>query len=277
MVKCTLCGQEHHGKTILSCPNLPQYVPTTTPFKRLPTSVCKVCLSQTGQQAPCCHEHLQVATIVCPKSQQHPMLCSKCPMAHKALREYLQKFHDHKIGVLNILKFNKKNMQGKAMSNVAKITSYHNLLTVNGCKIGTSVCPSEMLTIRLRNGCTTKLWVLYDSGSQHSLANRSTHPLITSSRSSGHPIQLSTITGDSCKNRQVVTLTLNKDTSIEALLVDSLNISHGSLKLPNEWTRYRGNWCDMIPQDSDVDAQLLIGSDTPRLHPGMLWTSTEDS
>ena len=64
-----------------------------------------------------------------------------------------------------------------------------------------------------------------------------------------------------------MTLTLNKETSIEALLVDSLNISHGSLKLPNEWTRYRGNWCDMIPQDSPVEAQLLIGSDTPRLHP----------
>ena len=50
-------------------------------------------------------------------------------------------------------------------------------------------------------------------------------------------------------------------------MVDELNVHHGNVELPAQWSQFKKNWCEEVPEHRTIDAQVLLGSDIPRLHP----------
>ena len=135
-----------------------------------------------------------------------------------------------------------------AVTNVASYMCTENMVQINRCKVGTSQCPSEIISVSLKDGWVVKAHVFYDMGSQHSLANRAVHPLVVSKRTSGHPIQLTTVAGANTSNRQIVLVKMGHDVEIEAILVNDLNILNYNMTLPAAWNKFKANWCDAMTQ-----------------------------
>ena len=54
---------------------------------------------------------------------------------------------------------------------------------------------------------------------------------------------------------------------MKVICLESLRISEKALEIPAAWEKYRNQWLEVVNEDSQVKAQLLIGCDAMDLHP----------
>merc|ERR1712059_237358 len=139
-------------------------------------------------------------------------------------------------------------------------------MKLNDCFIGSSHCPSEIISMRKDDGTFFRVKLHYDSGASHCLANKFIKPIVVEETRSCFPIQLSTINSTTCAVRTLATIEIN-DTKFSCILVKSLHVDSFTMPIPSAWEHYRDNW---IEQDTDNDKmlpQILVGSDKATLFP----------
>ena len=140
-------------------------------------------------------------------------------------------------------------------------------MKLNECFIGKSSCPAEIITITIKDGSLFRVKVNYDNGLQHTLANKAVHPLVISTRKSECPIELQTVTSMSACICEILTVKLSDSQNVKAILVTDLSINTFNMTIPDEWSQYKSNWCDTVTSESNIDAEILLGSTTACLHP----------
>ena len=91
--------------------------------------------------------------------------------------------------------------------------------------------------------------------------------MVTNKRLSEFPIELTTVTGVSVSPRQIATIKLADTQQIKVILVTDLSVDTYNMPLLKEWLGFKSHWCEQITQNSNVDAQILLGSDQAKLHP----------
>ena len=99
------------------------------------------------------------------------------------------------------------------------------------------------------------------------MVNQAVHPLVTNQRVSEYPIELATVTGVSVSPYQIATIKLADTQQIEVILVTDLSVDTYNMPLPKEWLGFKSHWYEQITQNSNVNAQILLGSDQAKLHP----------
>ena len=55
--------------------------------------------------------------------------------------------------------------------------------------------------------------------------------------------------------------------SVEAFIVDTLAVETFNMVVPQEWEKYKKDWCDEVPPGRRNDAQILLAGDRALLHP----------
>ena len=60
------------------------------------------------------------------------------------------------------------------------------------------------------------------------------------------PIELATVTGSTSKLWEIATIKVNNNQKIEAILVADLSVESFNMSLPQEWMKFKDNWCNII-------------------------------
>ena len=141
---CLIC-KATHAQTLLSCPQLPQYIPDAKSFKKLPPSICQICLNCNGKKSPACHEKIATAHYTCKVSKKSILLCEQCT-EHKPLHNWMKSFHNPSMGLKNMSLYRQSKT---AVTNAASYKCSENIIKINKCHIGQSQCPTEVLAICL--------------------------------------------------------------------------------------------------------------------------------
>ena len=261
--KCGVCHKLGHSN-LLFCEKFLTYVPhKTKKWGPLPKAACAVCLNtDTLINPPTCHR--QNPGYMCPISKKNNVIC-ECVDTHDALQNHLHAHFNPAQGYNNVKIFN----QGKGSTvnhNSMHCTISISQMTLNGCVVGKSSCPCELIEVPLPNGSIFCAELHYDGGAQHSLAAVNAHPIVLRKWISQEPITLSTLAGCSSELRQMCELKLCDGSTMEAVCVTSLEIRAVSLGTPKIWAKYASQWALPVSENR-VYAQILVGADCPALHP----------
>jgi hypothetical protein len=208
--------------------------------------------------------------IVCEQTNINRLIC-KCKK-HEAQQTWFKTFYKSKEGKNNFRAWANARTKLTINTNLSTFNSEqkgpaNNNVTINGCIVGRTSCPSEILSVLKPDGNTVRVQIHYDGGSQHTLANQHVHPVVISTRMTEAPIELLTVEGNSRAKREVATIKLTDKIQLEALIMKNMNIASHNVHIPKEWEQYRENWVDNRPINGQLTAQILLRSDFTMLHP----------
>ena len=257
------------------CKDLPQYVyGTSPPPKTLPSAVCKICLTTNPELAKtkCKNHGQQTLKAVCNSGNVNFLLC---PCAkHSPQQKWFRASHDPSLGFTNIEKMKSATLSTPIRANVnsTNINPCDRYQTsLNHCPLGQAACPAEIISVPLQDGTFVPLTIMYDSGSQHSIANAACHPLVLDIRRTAVPLEFATLNGCTSKVREVVSMKIGPLKSIEAIVVKRMEISSQYVPCPKEWKQYADNWAHLPRSNSLIGAQLLLGADKATWHPTVVY------
>merc|ERR1712059_68208 len=230
---CLVCQGNH--KRLWSCPKLPTFLPEKGGnISKLPAQMCKGCLQPTKSKPPC---HRPGAHFMCTTTGFNKYLC---PCAkHDRPRAWLAKNFNPSLGWKNFT--NLKQALGAAACRTVVHKVHIGAMKINNCLIGSSHCPSEIISIRQDDGTFFRAKLHYDSGASHCLANKFVKPIVIKQSRSPLPIQLSTINSSSCAIRTLATVEIN-EIIFSCILVKNLHVDSHTMPIPRAWENYRDNW-----------------------------------
>ena len=145
-------------------------------------------------------------------------------------------------------------------------------IMVNGKEIGVSACPTEIVRVN-NKGRDYFLQIFYDEGSNVTLLNKFCSPAVISSRKSSKPVRINSVNGEDCQVRQIETIVLPGNRSIEGILVPELVLRTSSIQRPNCLSDYDGQWALQLActPGGQVPAQVLLGTDRSYLFPAAVY------
>ena len=101
--------------------------------------------------------------------------------------------------------------------------------------------------------------IIYDTGSEVSLCNYETKPIVNSAKRERKNITISTINSIQSGLMQVCKLDLKNGQTIEAIMIPNMKLQLQPQNIPNHWQGLQGTWAN---QDTyGVTAQILLGAD----------------
>ena len=107
--------------------------------------------------------------------------------------------------------------------------------------------------------------IIYDTGSEVSLCNYETGPLIVDTKRGDKKVTISTINSIQAKLRKVHKLKVKDDWSLEAIMIPKMKLCLQAQEIPDIWHELEGAWAE---QDTyGVSAQILLGADQARFFP----------
>lgn len=114
-----------------------------------------------------------------------------------------------------------------------------------------------------------KLKMHYDPGSQHTLASKAINKISNHNWKTGVHVQINTVNGSSVSKRDMAKIKLSETQEIEAFLVDEFKVEQFNMKIPDEWTKFKSDWCEPIDsaKHANIDAICLMGADNVTLMP----------
>ena len=98
-----------------------------------------------------------------------------------------------------------------------------NPIMVNRVPIGEACSPYEVIRVQTENGLFLVI-IIYDAGSEVSLCNYETGPIVSDTKRGNKKVTISTINSIQAKIRQVYNLVLNDGWSMEAIMIPSMRL-----------------------------------------------------
>ena len=139
-----------------------------------------------------------------------------------------------------------------------------NPIMVNRVPIGEACSPYEVIRVQTENGLFP-IVIIYDTGSEVSLCNYETGPIVSETKRGNKKVTISTINSIQAKIRQVYKLTLNDGWSMEAIMIPTMKLRLQAQVIPEAWQDLNGVWAD---QDTyGITAQILLGANQATLFP----------
>ena len=86
--------------------------------------------------------------------------------------------------------------------------------------------------------------IIYDTGSEVTLCNDETGPMITNTKEERMRITISTINSEQTMLKQTCKLNLNNDQTIEAVKIPNMNFRLQPQIIPNQWQDLEGAWAN---------------------------------
>ena len=131
-------------------------------------------------------------------------------------------------------------------------------ITINNIPMGDASSPYEVLQIQ-REGKLVSIVIIYDTGSEVTLCNDETGPMITNTKEEKMRIAITTINSEWTIPMQNCKLSLNNGQTIEAVKIPNMNFRLQPQIIPDQWQDLQGAWAN---QDTyGVTAQILLGAD----------------
>ena len=188
-----------------------------------------------------------------------------CPCAkHDRPRAWLAKNFNPSLGWKNFTNLK------QALGAAACRTVVHKVniggMKINNCLIGSSHCPSEIISIRQEDGTLFRAKLHYDSGASHCLANEFVKPIIIKQMRSPLPIQLSTINSTTCAIGTLATVEIN-DITFSCILVKNLHVDSCTMPIPRAWENYCDNWIEQEMTKTKCYHRSSLRSDRATLFP----------
>ena len=139
-----------------------------------------------------------------------------------------------------------------------------NPITVNKIPIGKACSPYEVIQVQTEAGIFP-IVIIYDTGSEVSLCNYETGPMVVDTKRGDKKVTISTINSIQAKLRKVYKLKVNDDWSLEAIMIPKMRLRLQRQEIPEIWHELDGTWAE---QDTyGVSAQILLGADQARFFP----------
>ena len=139
-----------------------------------------------------------------------------------------------------------------------------NPITVNRIPIGKACSPYEVMQVQTEAGLCP-IVIIYDTGSEVSLCNYETGPMVVDTRKGHKKVTISTINSIQAKLRKVYKLKVKEAWSLEAIMIPKMKIRLRQQEVPEVWRELDGTWAE---QDTyGVSAQILLGADQARFFP----------
>ena len=114
---------------------------------------------------------------------------------------------------------------------------------VNNIKIGKACCHYEVIRVKCGSNYFPVV-IVYDTGSQLSLCNYETGPLLVSSKPADKRVTISTVNSTKAKLRRIHTLALGDDFQLDAVLIPNLRLSLQSMEVPDAWQHLADEFTD---------------------------------
>ena len=139
-----------------------------------------------------------------------------------------------------------------------------NPITVNRIPIGKACSPYEVMQVQTEAGICP-IVIIYDTGSEVSLCNYETGPMVVDTKKGNKKVTISTINSIQAKLRKVYKLKVKEDWSLEAIMIPKMKLRLQQQEIPEIWRELDGTWAE---QDTyGVSAQILLGADQARFFP----------
>ena len=139
-----------------------------------------------------------------------------------------------------------------------------NPIMVNRVPIGEACSPYEVIRVQTESGIFP-IVIIYDTGSEVSLCNYKTGPIVSDTKRGNKKVTISTKNSIQANIRQVYKLVLNDSWSMEAIMIPSMRLCLLDQIIPEAWQDLNREWAD---QDTyGVAAQILLGADHATLCP----------
>ena len=106
-----------------------------------------------------------------------------------------------------------------------------NPIMVNRVPIGEACSPYEVIRVQTENGLFP-IVIIYDTGSEVSLCNYETGPIVSDTKRGNKKVTISTVNSIQAKLRQVYKLTLNDGWSIEAIMIPTMKLQLQAQVIP---------------------------------------------
>ena len=144
-------------------------------------------------------------------------------------------------------------------------------ITIKEIPIEKASSPYEVIQIKAKGKLMSAV-IIYDTGSEVSLCNQETKPIVTSAKKERKKIMISTINSVQNGLMQVCKLKLKNDQNIEAIMLPNMKLQLQPQNIPNHWLDLEGEWAD---QDTyGVTAQVLLGANQATRFPHAIKDST---
>ena len=121
-----------------------------------------------------------------------------------------------------------------------------NPITVNKVPIGEACSPYEVIQVQTESGLFPVV-IIYDTGSEVSLCNYETGPIVTDTKKGNKKVTISTINSVQAKLRQVYSLSLKEGWSMEAIMIPNMKLRLQPQVIPNQWQDLDG-----VCSDQDI-------------------------
>ena len=139
-----------------------------------------------------------------------------------------------------------------------------NSLMVNKIPMGKVGSPYEVIHVQTETGMFPVV-IIYDTGSEVSLCNYETGPLIVKTKKADKKVTISIINSIQAKHRKVHKVKVKDDWSMEAIMIPKMKLCLQALDIPEVWQKLEGVSAE---QDTyGVSAQILLGADQARFFP----------
>ena len=115
-----------------------------------------------------------------------------------------------------------------------------NPIMVNRVPIGEACSPYEVIRVQTESGLFP-IVIIYDTGSEVSLCNYETGPVVSDTKRGNKKVTISTINSIQAKIRQVYKLVLNDGWSMEAIMIPSMRLRLQAQIIPEASRTLMGN------------------------------------
>ena len=105
---------------------------------------------------------------------------------------------------------------------------------INEIPIEKASSPYEVIQIKTEDRLMSAV-IIYDTGSEVSLCNYETEPIVTSTKEERKKIAISTINSMQTRLVQVCKLNLKNDQTIEAIMIPNMKLQLQPQTIPNHW------------------------------------------
>ena len=116
-------------------------------------------------------------------------------------------------------------------------------MIINKVPVGEASSPYEVLQIQTESGLFPVV-VIYDTGSEVSLCNFETGPIVTNAKKGNKKVTISTINSVQAKLRQVYRLSLQDGLAMEAIMIPNMKLRLQPQVIPDQWHDLDRVWAD---------------------------------
>ena len=109
-----------------------------------------------------------------------------------------------------------------------------NSITVNKIPIGKACSPYEVIQAQTEDGIFP-IVIIYDTGSEVSLCNYETGPIVVTTQKKDKRVTMSTINSMQAKLRKVCKLKVSEKWSLEAIMISTMKIQLQRQEIPKIW------------------------------------------